>query len=57
MEKYYNLNQTAELLGIKVRTVREWVRKGQIKANKLTGTRRWAVSETEIVRLQNGNED
>lgn len=54
MERCYNLNQVADLLGIKVRTVREWVKNGKIRANKLAGSTRWAVSESEIARLQNG---
>lgn len=51
-EKGYNLIETADLLGIKVRTAREWLRKGIIKANKIEGSRRWIVMESEIKRLQ-----
>lgn len=54
MKRCYNLNQVADLLGIKVRTVREWVRTGKIHGIKLAGSRRWAVLEEEIERLQNG---
>lgn len=57
MERGYNLIQTAELLGLKVRTVREWVHSGKIRANKIEGSRRWIVMESEIKRLQNANED
>lgn len=52
MEKGYNLNDTAMMLGIKVRTARVWVRNGKIKANKIAGTNRWIVMESEIRRLQ-----
>lgn len=52
MERGYNLIQTAELLGIKVRTVREWVHRGKIHARKIEGSRRWIVMESEIKRLQ-----
>lgn len=52
MERGYNLIQTAELLGIKVRTVREWVHSGKIHAGKIEGSRRWIVMESEIRRLQ-----
>ena len=52
MEKGYNLIQVSELLGIKVRTVRDWVSKGKIKANKISGSRRWIVMESEVKRLQ-----
>ena len=57
MERGYNLKQVSELLGIKLRTVREWVRNGKIHANKITGTNRWIVMESEIRRLQNANKD
>lgn len=52
MEKGYSLIETAGLLGIKVRTARQWVADGKIKANKITGSNRWIVMESEIKRLQ-----
>lgn len=52
MERGYNLIQTANLLGIKVRTAREWVHNGKMKANKIQGSQRWIVMESEIKRLQ-----
>lgn len=55
MEKAYNVVQAAELLGIKVRTMRWWIHKGVIHAEKLAGTRRWFILESEIERLRNGN--
>lgn len=57
MEKGYNLNQTANLLGIKVRTAREWVHNGKMKANKIQGSQRWIVMESEIRRLQGVQEN
>ena len=53
IEKGYNLVEVANLLGITVRTARGWARDGRIRANKIAGTRRWIVSESEIRRLQN----
>ena len=53
IEKGYNLLQVAELIGLKVRTVRLWAQTGKIKANKIPGTRRWIVSESEVKRLLN----
>ena len=53
MEKGYNLHEVADLLGVKVRTVRQWVYDGRIKAAKIPGTSRWIVMESEIRRLQN----
>lgn len=56
MEKRYDLIQTSEFLGIKVRTVREWIRNGKLKATKLHGGRKWTVTESEIRRLQEGDQ-
>lgn len=60
MEKWYSLNETANLLGIKVRTVRKWVHDGKLHASKYPQSRRWFVTETEIQRLRgqaNDNKD
>lgn len=51
MEKYYNLNETAEILGVKVRTLREWLKTGFLLAHKYEGKRKWYVSQHEINRL------
>lgn len=55
IERGYNLNEVAELLGLKVRTVRQWVKDGKVKATKIADSRRWIVTESEIRRLQNGD--
>ena len=52
MEKGYSLNEVAQLLGVKVRTIRAWIKSNKIRANKIDGTRRWIVMESEIKRLQ-----
>lgn len=52
MERGYNLNQVAELLGITTRTAREWIHLGKMKAHKIDGCRKWIVMESEIKRLQ-----
>lgn len=57
IEKGYNLQEVAMLLGMKVRTMRQWVHDGKLKANKIPGTKRWIVMESEVRRLQNGNEN
>lgn len=54
IEKAYNLLEAANLLGMKVRTVRQWVVEGKIKANKISGGRKWLIMESEIRRLQKG---
>ena len=57
MEEFYNVRQVANLLGIKVRTVREWIHKGKIIAQKYEVSKRWYVSESEIRRIRNDNKD
>lgn len=52
MEKGYNLNEVASLLGIKPRTVRKWIYDDVIQAQKIVGTGRWVVMESEIKRLR-----
>lgn len=52
MEKGYSLREVANLLGLRVRTIRQYVHDGKIKANKITGSRRWIVMESEVRRLQ-----
>ena len=52
-EKYYSIRQASNLLKIKVRTAREWLRSGKIKAVKDDISGRWRIPEDEIMRLRN----
>ena len=52
MEKRYNIKQASELLGIKVRTVREWIKLGKLKAEKYEVSNRWFIYESEIKRVR-----
>lgn len=52
MEKYYSLIETAEILGVKVRTVKEWMKTGFLIAHRYEGKKKWYVSQSEIDRLQ-----
>jgi len=52
MEKNYSLKQVAEILGLKIRTVREWVKTGKLKASKYDVSNRWFVTESEIQRVK-----
>lgn len=51
---WYSIKEAAELLGIKVRTVREWIRKGKIKAekNNYQHCNQWYIPENEITRIK-----
>lgn len=57
VEKSYNLQEVANLLCIKVRTARQWVHDGKLKAHKTPGTKRWIVMESEVRRLQGDEYD
>lgn len=50
MKEDYTLLETAKICGVKVRTVREWLKIGKIQAEK-HGTM-WKVSASEIDRLK-----
>lgn len=52
MEKHYSLVETAEILGVKVRTLREWLKDGSLKAQKYDGKKKWYIAQSEIERLQ-----
>lgn len=47
----YSIREVANILGIKVRTVREWIRNGKIKGEKNEISGRWFFSEEEVKRL------
>lgn len=52
MKQQYTLRETARILGIQVRTVRQWVKEGKIEAKKYDKCRMWFVSAEEIERKQ-----
>lgn len=56
IERHYNLNEASVLLGIKIRTAREWVHNGKMKAVKYANSKSWYVPASEIRRIQNGND-
>ncbi len=52
MEKGYSILEVAQLLRLRPRTVRQWIRDGRLKATKLAGSRRWIVLESEVRRVR-----
>lgn len=50
MENGYGIIEAAVRLGMKARTVREWIRNGKIKAHKNTSGK-WVIMEDEIGRI------
>ena len=51
-ENTYTIRQASNLLGIKVRTAREWLRTGKLHAKKDERSHRWKISDVEIKRLK-----
>lgn len=48
------LKVASKMLGIQVRTLREWIKLGKIKAIKLEGCPMWFISTEEIERKIRG---
>ena len=56
-EAMFGLRESSAMIGIKVRTIREWIRLGKIHAIQDSRTRRWYVSESEIERKRIKKDD
>ena len=48
--KMYKMREAAAIFGIKVRTLRQWVRDGKVKAERDGNDWYWLISESEIKR-------
>lgn len=55
--KMYTVREAAKILNVKVRTIRDWLKKGKIKAEKKTNDWYWMIPEVEIERLQHDNKN
>lgn len=54
VELEYDTYEAAMAVGIKVRTMRQWIHDGKIKAEKsLNNPHRWVIMESEIERILN----
>lgn len=56
MVKTYTIRQASKALGMSVRTVREWVWTGKLKASKYPGSNMWRIPESEIEKIMTGTE-
>jgi excisionase family DNA binding protein len=56
MERGYSLREVADALGLKVRTIRQWVHDGKLQAVKPKGAKQWVVFESELRRVQGADE-
>lgn len=45
------LREVAEACGVKVRTVREWLKIGRIRGTKSLSGYRWIIAESEVSRI------
>ena len=52
MNRFYTIREASTALGVKVRTIRDWIVKGKIKAAKFPVSRRWVIPESEIKRIK-----
>lgn len=57
MENNLSIVQASKALGIKVRTVRQWIRDGKLKAFKYKCSNRWFIPEDEIQRVKDNAHD
>lgn len=50
-EKLYNTRQAAEIFGVTIYTMREWLRTGVIKGIKIGETKKhWRIPESELTK-------
>ena len=52
MEKQYDLKDTADILGVKIRTLRDWIKKGKITAKQYSNCGKLFIAQSEIERIQ-----
>jgi excisionase family DNA binding protein len=55
MARLYNIPEAADQLGRQVRTIRQWIHDGKIKAIKPPNKRHWMISEDEVERIRRLN--
>ena len=55
MEKYYTVDQIAELLTLHPKTIKRYIREGKIIAKKVG--KRWCVSEHDLKKFAGSSED
>lgn len=51
MNGTYNVKEAAELLHVRIETVRKYLRDGQIKGFKVKGSKKWLIPTAEIKKL------
>lgn len=49
--KSYTVRQASSVLGMSVRTIREWIKNGKMRAAKYPGSNIWRIPTSEISRI------
>ncbi len=59
MNNYYTTEETAKILKIKIRTLRQWINDGKIATFRMDAldSRRLYISREEILRVTGGRAD
>jgi excisionase family DNA binding protein len=47
----YSIREAAEIIGVQVRTIREWLKLGKIHGEKNPISQRWFFTEEEVKRV------
>lgn len=55
--KYYKVREVAQICGVKVRTVREWIKLGKIKTERDTNQWYYLIPETEVEKMRHRREN
>ncbi len=54
MKPYYNLDEAAKILGVKVRTLRGWIKEGRVVSFKIANGRRKFITREELLIVTGG---
>lgn len=54
-QKYYTLPSAAKVMGIKVRTLRQWIREGKLPEHRYPNSRRYFLTKEEIEGMSNND--
>lgn len=52
-----NIQVASEMLGVKIRTIRQWIKEGKLPARKYPVSNRWFIDEKDIEALRGNNDN
>lgn len=50
----YSIKEASELSGVKVRTIRSWIKSGFLKAKKNARSRFWFIKDEDLQKIMEG---